>query len=151
MSPLRQPDPIQLDPKRASTLMARAARLRCPNCGGGPLFRRWIVMESTCPRCHLRTDRGEADYFIGGVLLNFIVAELLICAGALIGILATWPEVPWGWIQVYLLVLMIPVPVFFFPWAKTLWLAVDLIFRPVTLADLDGHGENLARHPVAPR
>lgn len=137
------PDPIQLDLKRASRLVFRGLRLRCPNCGGGPLFRKWIVMAGTCPSCHLKLDRGEADYFIGGFLINFVVAELLICAGALAGILMTWPDVPWGWIQVYLLALMIPVPILFYPWAKCLWLAVDLVFRPVTLADLEGHGENV--------
>lgn len=101
-------------------------------------------MAETCPSCHLKLDRGEPDYFIGGFLINFVVAELLICAGALAGILMTWPDVPWGWIQVYLLALMVPVPILFYPWAKSLWLAVDLIFRPVTLADLDGHGENVS-------
>ena len=138
-------DPIQLDPKRASRILFRGLRRRCPNGGGGPLFRRWIVMAPTCPSCHLKLDRGEADYFIGGVLINFVVAELLICAGALAGILLTWPDVPWGWLQVYLLLLMVPTPLVFYPWAKTLWLAVDLIFRPVTLADLEGHGENVTR------
>jgi len=102
-------------------------------------------MAPICPSCHLKLDRGEPDYFIGGLLINFVVAELLICAGALAGILLTWPDVPWGWIQVYLLLLMVPLPVIFYPWAKTLWLAVDLIFRPVTLADLEGHGENVTR------
>ena len=38
---------------------------------------------------------------------------------------------------------MVLAPVAFYPVAKTTWLAIDLIFRPVTLADLDDHGENL--------
>jgi len=145
----RLPDPVELDPRRASRLLLRGFRRRCPNCGSGSLFRRWIVMEPICPGCHLRLDRGEADYFIGGFLINFVVAELVICAGALAGIVLSWPDVPWGWIQIYLLLFMIPTPIVFYPWAKTLWLAVDLIFRPLTLADLDGHGENLPRNPVA--
>lgn len=136
-------DPIELDAGRACRILLRGARRRCPHCGGGPLFRRWLFMAPTCPGCHLRLDRGEPDYFIGGYLVNFVAAELLVCAGALAGILLTWPEVPWGWIQAGLFALVIPAPVFFYPWAKTLWLAVDLVFRPVTLADLEGHGENL--------
>lgn len=100
-------------------------------------------MRATCPRCHLKLDRGEPDYFIGGYVVNFVVAELLIVLGALAAILATWPDVPWTAIQWGLLALMVPAPILFYPFAKTLWLAVDLMFRPVTLADLEGHGENV--------
>jgi len=132
-------------------MLLRGARLRCPHCGGGGLFTRWIVMRPTCPGCHLKLDRGEADYFIGGFVVNFVVAELIIVLGALVGIVTTWPEVPWRAIQLYLLLLMVPTPIFFYPFAKTLWLATDLIFRPVTLGDLEGHGENLGSQLHSPR
>ncbi len=99
-------------------------------------------MRPACPRCHLKLDRGEADFFIGGYLINFVTAELVIVVGALVAVIATWPKVPWTGIEVGLLLLIVPLPVLFYPFAKTLWLGVDLIFRPVTLADLEGHGEN---------
>lgn len=90
-------------------------------------------------------DRGEKDYFIGGYVVNFVGAELLICAGAFVGILWTWPDVPWGALQIALLLTMIPIPILTYPFAKLLWLGLDLTFRPVTLRDLEGHGENLPR------
>jgi len=99
-------------------------------------------MRKACPGCHLILDRGEPDYFLGGYLLNFVAAELLIVAGGLAVIVMTWPDVPWNALTWGLVLLMIPVPVLFYPFAKTLWLAIDLIFRPVTLRDLEGHGEN---------
>ena len=99
-------------------------------------------MRDSCPSCHLRLDRGEDDYFIGSFTINFVVAELLIVLGALVGILATWPEVPWDALKWGLMGAMIPVPILFYPFAKTLWLAVDLTFRPATFADFEGHGEN---------
>jgi len=123
--------------------LLRACLLRCPNCGRGGLFRRWVFMRKACPGCHLILDRGEPDYFLGGYLLNFVAAELLIVAGGLGVIVATWPDVPWSALTWGLVLLMIPVPVLFYPFAKTLWLAIDLIFRPVTLRDLEGHGENV--------
>jgi uncharacterized protein (DUF983 family) len=134
--------PRELELKRAARLLGRALLRRCPNCGGGGLFRKWVVMAPVCPSCHLRTDRGEHDYFMGSFVVNFVVAELLICAGALTGILLTWPDVPWTALKWGLMASMVPIPVLFYPWAKTIWLAVDLTFRPVTLADLEGHGEN---------
>jgi hypothetical protein len=39
---------------------------------------------------------------------------------------------------------MVPFPFFTYPFAKTIWLAIDLLFRPPTLADFAGHGENEA-------
>lgn len=135
-------DPVQLDPGRAVTHLWRALRLRCPNCGGGPLFSRWVVMAPTCPSCHLVLDRHEPDYFIGGYIVNFVTAEFAIALGALTAIIVTWPDVPWNAIKWALLGLMIPLPVVTYPFSKTVWLAIDLTLRPVTLADMEGHGEN---------
>ncbi len=149
-------DPQELRLTRLARHLGRASLRRCPNCGGGGLFRRWIVMHETCPRCHLKLDRGEADYFIGSFTVNFVVAELLICAGALAGILLTWPAVPWDALKWGLMAAIVPAPVLFYPFAKTIWLAIDLTFRPLTLADLAGHGENLPPesgeepHPLPP-
>ena len=128
---------------------SRGLRLRCPNCGGGPLFARWVKMEKTCPDCHLVLDRGEADYFLGGYTVNFVAAELLIVLGGAAGIILTWPEVPWSFITWTLVILMILAPILFYPWAKTLWLALDLVFRPLTLGDLAGHGEMDAKGEVS--
>ena len=99
-------------------------------------------MEGVCPRCHLKLDRGEADYFLGAYTINFVAAEILIVVGAGLGIWWMWPDVAWDGILWGLILLMIPVPILFYPFAKTLWLAIDLTFRPLTLADLEGHGEN---------
>lgn len=123
-------------------LLWRALRLRCPNCGSGGLFRRWVQMREACPRCALLLDRGERDYFIGAYTINFIGAEVAIVVVAAVVLLATWPAVPWGAIQWGLVALMIPFPVFTYPFSKTLWLAVDLVFRPLTRGDFAGHGEN---------
>ena len=99
-------------------------------------------MRESCPDCQMILDRGEADYFLGGYTVNFLVSELLIVLGGGLGIVLTWPDVPWTLITWSLVVLMILAPIVFYPFSKTLWLAVDLIFRPVTLGDLQGHGEN---------
>lgn len=146
--PANRPDPPQLDPGRAVTLLSRGARLRCPNCGAKPLFTNWVKMAEACPGCQLILDRGETDYFLGGYTVNFVVAELLIVLGGAMGIVITWPEVPWTLITWTLVVLMVIAPLVFYPFSKSLWLALDLIFRPVTLGDLAGHGENVVAAPA---
>jgi hypothetical protein len=99
-------------------------------------------MRKTCPECQLILDRGESDYFLGGYTVNFVVAELLIVLGGAAGIVFTWPQVPWALITWGLILLMVVAPILFYPFSRTLWLAIDLIFRPLTLGDLAGHGEN---------
>jgi len=136
-------EPLQFNLRRALRHAGRALRLRCPNCGSGGLFQKWVLMRDTCPRCHLFLDRREPDYFLGGYVVNFVGAEFVIAGGALAAILLTWPEVPWGTIKWGLIGLMIPFPVLTYPWSKTLWLGIDLWLRPPTLADFEGHGENV--------
>lgn len=128
--------------RKAAVYLWRALRLRCPHCGSAGLFRRWVQMRDACPRCRLLLDRGERDYFIGSYTLNFIGAELAIVLVALAVVLVTWPDVPWDAVQWGLVAFIIPFPVFTYPFSKTLWLALDLIFRPPTLGDFAGHGEN---------
>ena len=126
----------------AAPYLWRALRLRCPHCGSGGLFRKWVVMRDSCPRCGLLLDRGERDYFIGAYTLNFIGAEVAIVLLALAVVLSTWPDVPWDRVQWGLVAFIIPFPVLTYPFSKTLWLAIDLGFRPPTLGDFAGHGEN---------
>lgn len=92
-------------------------------------------MAEACPRCHLKLDRGEVDYFLGSYLVNFVVAELLIVVGAAVTILWTLPDVPWSGLMRWLLVLATITPMAFYPFAKTLWLAIDLSFRPAVRDD----------------
>ena len=143
-SPVGPPrrDPIQLNLRRAVLLLVRGALLQCPNCGSGSLFSRWLKMRKTCPACQLILDRGEDDYFLGGYAVNFVVAELLIVFGGALSIVLTWPQVPWTLITWSLVILMIVAPILFYPFSRTLWLALDLALRPLTLGDLAGHGEN---------
>jgi uncharacterized protein (DUF983 family) len=94
-------------------------------------------MRERCPSCHLRLDRGEADYFLGSYTINFVVSELLIVLGAALGIVLSWPHVPWTLLTWSLALMVVVAPIIFYPFAKTLFLAADLIFRPLTEKDLE--------------
>ncbi len=126
---------------RLRTLTARALRLRCPNCGGGPVRASWLKRLPGCPVCGLRLDRGENDYFIGAYLLNLIVAEVLLFVGLLGVVALTWPDPPWDAIQYGGIALMIVAPLVTYPFTELLWLAFDLAFRPLTPAELAWHRE----------
>jgi hypothetical protein len=50
-------------------------------------------------------------------------------------VIITWPRPPWNALQYGGVVLSILGAVFCYPFAKTTWLAVDLIFRPPVRED----------------
>ena len=55
--------------KRVVVLFARALILRCPNCGGGSLFRSWFKLKPSCPTCGLRLHRFLTDLGEGTALV----------------------------------------------------------------------------------
>ena len=63
--------------QRSLGLFGRAARLRCPNCGGSPLFSHWVRMRERCPVCRIRLERGEEGYQVGAYMFNIVAAELI--------------------------------------------------------------------------
>jgi uncharacterized protein (DUF983 family) len=124
--------------KRAVLLFWRAIRLRCPNCGGVPLFTRWVQMRDRCPVCRIRLARGEEGYHVGAYMFNIVAAELIFAA-TFLGVLAsTWPTPPWDLLLYGGVVLMLAVPFLFYPFSKTIFLAFDLVFRPPMPEDFGG-------------
>ncbi len=121
------------------TLFGRAARMRCPNCGGDRLPERWMKLKLKCGSCGMRTERGEEDYFLGGMMLNIVLAEGLLVLAALILAAATWPDVPWNVMLWGGLVLMVIAPFAFYPLSLCLWIAADLMVRPLTARELAWH------------
>ena len=123
--------------KRALVMFARALRRRCPNCGAGPVIARWIHTRPACPRCRLRLDRGEPDYFLGAIVFNMTFAEGLFAAALLAVLLWTWPNPPWDALYYGGIVGLIVAPILFYPYSKLLWLAFDLLFRPLRPEDFE--------------
>jgi len=99
------------------------------------MFATWFRVRPACRECHLRLDRGEHDYFIGGYTINLVVAELIAVALILGFMIWTWPAVPWTGVMWGTAVLMLGVPFATYPYSKALWLAIDLAFRPPELDD----------------
>lgn len=111
-------------------MLGRAALLRCPRCGGRGLFLGWFRLRTRCPHCGLELERGERDHWLGGYAVNLVAAELIGVGIIVAFMLATAPDVPWAVVQVGAPLLMLALPFLLFPLSRTLWLAVDLYFRP---------------------
>jgi len=134
----------ELSISRAARLLGRGIRLRCPHCGEGRLRGGWLKLEPKCQSCGLRTDRGEEDFFLGGMMWNIVFAEgLLLFTGLAVGI-ATWPDVPWTLLQWGGVTLMAIAPFVFYPFSLGFWLASDILIRPVTDQEMEWHRSNEA-------
>jgi uncharacterized protein (DUF983 family) len=121
------------------SMVGRAFRLRCPHCGRDRLPERWMKLKLKCGACGLRTERGEEDYFLGGMMLNIVLTEgFLVLAGGIL-VAATWPDVPWNLMLGIGLVLMAAAPFVFYPLSLCLWIAADLAVRPLTAPELEWH------------
>jgi uncharacterized protein (DUF983 family) len=120
-------------------MLVRAVLRRCPNCGAAGIFRSYTELRESCPVCGLRLQRGESDYFIGAYLLNLVAVELLFAVMLGVWAYVTYPNTPWTLIQWTGAALTIVGAVLCYPFSKSLWLAADLIFRPITEEELQWH------------
>ena len=121
------------EPSRG-TIMWRGMTRRCPRCGSGKIFRRWMTIVSDCPKCSLHFER-ESGYWVGAQAINFIcTGGALILAGSILFAF----QVPNINIAVTLAVLApiaVFVPIIGYPLSKSLWMAIDHAY----LQRMDSH------------
>jgi hypothetical protein len=82
-------------------------------------------MVDRCPRCGLAFVRGDG-FWLGAMAINLGVTEAIFGVFLVLTMWATWPDVPWLWLTIAGLLLNLSVPILFFPFSKTLFLAFDL-------------------------
>ena len=124
----------------ASKLLGRALFLRCPNCGATGIFASWGKLKKRCPECGLWLERGEGDYYLGAYTVALMAVEMLFAVGFVIALVLTWPDPPWDAIQWLGAVVLFAGVIIAYPFSKTVWLAIDLMFRPITPDDLSADG-----------
>ena len=117
-------------PRTVARLLGVAFRRRCPRCGEGRIWDSWLKLRRACDRCGFVAHRDEPDYFIGAYLVNLIVAELVVALLCATLAIATWPDTPWDVVLWGGAAAAVLAPLVFYPITVTLWLAVDVFFRP---------------------
>ncbi|MDQ4132474.1 MAG: DUF983 domain-containing protein [Actinomycetota bacterium] len=117
----------------AGRMVARGLAKRCAVCGQGHLFTGWFRMVERCPRCGYRFEREEG-FFLGAYVINLAITEgLLLVLGMIpaIILLASNPDAPLAPIMIAAFAAAVLGPVLFYPWSRTIWVAIDLIIRPL--------------------
>jgi hypothetical protein len=96
-------------------------------------------MKERCPGCGYKFEREEG-FFLGAFVINFAVTEGLIAIVLGVFILTenANPNPPVKGVVFFGLLAAVVAPLLFYPFSKTIWLAIDLIAHPTSL-DADGH------------
>lgn len=81
-------------------------------------------------------DRDEPGYWVGSYTVNIFVTETAFAVVFVAGMFVTWPAVPWTALGLVCAAVAIVIPILAFPYTKLLYLAIDLVFRPVDPDDL---------------
>jgi uncharacterized protein (DUF983 family) len=123
---------------RTLRLFGRGFLLRCPNCGGGPVLQHWLKLRVKCGTCGLRLLRGEHDRVMGSVFILFTLVGLAAYLAIVLAMTLT-ETTPWDLLDTGLPLLTLVLLFVLFPFSKLLWLAFDLMLRPVTPAELAWH------------
>ncbi len=108
-------------------VISRAMRLRCPACGEGLLFLGWFRMAESCPNCGLLFSR-EPGFYLGSIYVNYGLTALLVTVGyfaMFFGDVLSDPQ-RLG----ILIAFSILFPLWFFRYARALWLGFDQLWDP---------------------
>lgn len=102
-------------------MLRRGFARRCPNCGNGKLFDSWFHIRTSCDHCGLNVDR-ERGFVTGAMYLSAVVTEIFSALLFLAFLIPDWTT------QTRLMIGLPAVGLFalwFFPYSKSLWMAVD--------------------------
>ena|SRR5687767_15169460 len=110
----------------------KVLRLRCPICGMGRIFKKFIDMAPACEVCGYVYER-EQGYFLVAMVINYGVTVLAVMAGWIVlefVLKASSVRLGWG-----LAIIAIAFPICFYPYSKALWMAIDVLVDPPKTQD----------------
>ena len=115
--------------------LGRGLLRRCPRCGQGKIFSSFFTLRARCPRCGFRFEREEG-YWTGAMIVNIAACEIWFAILFVAVIAATLPDIAWVPLLGVALLTNGLLPVVFYPWSKTLWMALDVYWHRDTADDL---------------
>lgn len=112
---------------RFRRILWRSLKLRCPVCGSGKLFRGFLKMNEHCANCGTRFER-EPGFFLGSIYINYGLTSLVIAIAY--PVLLFTETVSERKLLLVSLAFMLIFPLFFFRYARSLWLGFDQFNDP---------------------
>jgi uncharacterized protein (DUF983 family) len=113
-------------------------RLRCPCCLKGRVFAGWFNALRQCDQCGYFYSR-ESGYFGGSIYFGYgATLFVVLIVGTLLGYVFDL-----GWSKtVFVAVIGVSVvfPIWFFRYARALWMCLDLYLNPPVNEDFESRG-----------
>lgn len=119
--------PAMIPPTGGIVTMMRGLRLCCPRCGVGAIFRGWFSMNAHCPECGRLFDRAPG-YLLGSIYFNYGVTAVLVVI-AYFSLYFT-DTLSGNQLLVLLTAFSLVFPLWFFRYARGLWIAFDERWDP---------------------
>ena len=113
-------------------LILATARLRCPRCKKGHLYRWSMRMNADCPVCGLHFEREEG-YFVGAMYASHGFQFATITPVMFISLMATQSASIVLGVLVPQTLLQVPIA---YMYSRAIWMAIDTHFDP--LPEWDG-------------
>ncbi|MGB2757819.1 MAG: DUF983 domain-containing protein [Acidimicrobiia bacterium] len=123
MSPNSARERTPIDASRGQILL-RGFTLRCPRCGSGGILKNWFKIKDECPKCQLVFER-EPGYWTGALAINLICPLGLLMITLFASLIATSPNVPVVPLVIISITIALLGPLVWYPFSRTLWLAID--------------------------
>ena len=116
--------------------MLRGLLRRCARCAGKGVFDGYFRLATRCRHCGFRFEREEG-YWTGAMIVNIAACEFwfAVLFGAVVA--ATSPEVPWTPLVAVAVLTNGLLPIVFYPFSKTIWMALEVYYHPDPSDDLD--------------
>jgi uncharacterized protein (DUF983 family) len=112
---------------RLLVLITRGLRLRCPACGRGRIFRGLFTMHNECSHCGRPFQRGPG-FFLGSIYFNYGVTGLAVVV--LYFTFFFTAALTDGQLLAVTLAFALIFPMWFFRYARALWIAFDELWDP---------------------
>ena len=113
-------------------MIRRSLMRQCPRCANrSAWFTSWFKQGERCIGCGIKRTRDTDGHELGSMTVASVVNIVLIMIAIGIAIAITAPDVPVLTLYIVLASAALVFPVLTWPMTHTLWMALDLIFRPM--------------------
>ena len=122
----------QHTPPSNGKMIVRSLLRRCPNCGNHQAwFISWFKQGDRCVGCGVKRTRDTDGHELGSMTIASVVNIVLIMIAIGVAIAITAPDVPVLTLYIVLASAALVFPVLTWPMTHTLWMAIDLMMRPM--------------------
>ncbi len=131
------PEDVVGPPATWDLMLKRGLRKRCPRCGAGRIYRSWFRMRERCPGCGFKFER-EPGFFVGAYLINFAITEGFVFVAIMVFVFVKDANRDVSVLPVLAVALTFAVvaPLLAYPFARTIWSAIDLAMTPLELKEI---------------